>query len=136
MYLVLQNPSSLYMSSKICNKPFILYRLDHNQKIRRITHSIPTRDYYLSSPPEKVCDVYRAYMMLGQMMRDPKNKIDYKLKPGEVVTFNNCRVLHGRTEFTPTETGNRHLQGSYLDWDLINARLRSLGQSLGRPFYE
>jgi gamma-butyrobetaine dioxygenase len=113
-----------------CHPSFVIslsfYRLDHNQKIRRFTYNNHVRDYHLSSPPEKVCDLYRAYMMLGQMMRDPKNKIDYKLKPGEVVTFNNSRVLHGRTEYTPTETGSRHLQGTYLDWDLINARLGNL----------
>ena len=67
-------------------------------------------------------------------MRDSKNKIDYKMKSGEMVTFNNSRVLHGRSAYTPTETGGRHLQGIYLDWDLIYARLRSLGKSLGLPF--
>lgn len=75
-------------------------------------------------------------MMLGQMMRDSENRIDHKLQPGEMVSFNNSRVLHGRSEYTPTGTGNRHLQGTYLDWDLINGRLRSLGKSLGRPFNE
>ncbi|XP_031569690.1 gamma-butyrobetaine dioxygenase-like [Actinia tenebrosa] len=110
--------------------------LDHNKKIRRFTYNNHVRDYHLTSPPEKVCDIYRGYMLLGQMMRDPENKIDQKLQKGEMVTFNNSRVLHGRSEFTPTRAGNRHLQGTYLDWDLIYARLRSLGQSLGRPFNE
>lgn len=70
------------------------------------------------------------------MMRLPQNRIDYKLKPGEMITFNNSRVLHGRTAYTPTASGGRYLQGAYLDWDLMYGRLRSLGSFLGQPFDE
>ncbi|KAK3744829.1 hypothetical protein QZH41_008811, partial [Actinostola sp. cb2023] len=111
-----------------------VFELDYTRKITRFTYNNHVRDYYLRGTPEKVCDIYKGYLKLGSMMRDSKNKIDYKMKPGEMVTFNNSRVLHGRSAYTPTETGGRHLQGIYLDWDLIYARLRSLGKSLGLPF--
>ena len=40
-------------------------------------------------------------------------------------TFNNRRLLHGRTEFDPN-SGHRHLQGYYMDRDEIIGRLKYL----------
>lgn len=90
----------------------------------------------MHNTPERVQDIYRGYVKIGTMMRDEQNAIYYKMVPGEMTTFNNSRVLHGRTAYKPTASGGRHLQGTYLDWDLIYGRLRSLGTSLGRPFEE
>ena len=38
------------------------------------------------------------------------------LQSGDLVMFDNCRLLHGRTRFNPAE-GLRHLQGCYIDID-------------------
>ncbi|CAN0592757.1 unnamed protein product, partial [Ectocarpus sp. 12 AP-2014] len=38
------------------------------------------------------------------------------------------RVLHGRREFDPN-SGVRHLQGTYLDRDMLASRLRVLARS-------
>ena len=40
-------------------------------------------------------------------------------------SFNNRRLLHGRTEFDPN-SGHRHLQGYYMDRDEIIGRLNFL----------
>ena len=40
-------------------------------------------------------------------------------------SFNNRRLLHGRTEFDPN-SGHRHLQGYYMDRDEIIGRLNYL----------
>ena len=50
------------------------------------------------------------------------------LKPGDIFSFNNRRLLHGRTEFDPN-SGHRHLQGYYMDRDEIIGRLRYLKSS-------
>ena len=52
---------------------------------------------------------------------------------GDIVTFTNRRVLHGRTGYKvdPQENRQRHLEGAYVDLDEINSRGRALKQKLG-----
>ncbi|MDZ7750014.1 MAG: TauD/TfdA family dioxygenase [Halofilum sp. (in: g-proteobacteria)] len=84
----------------------------------------------LRLPPEQVEPFYRAYRRLWEMLRDPAYTIRFRLRPGEMMAFDNLRVLHGRTEFYPS-TGFRHLQGTYLDRDLIRSRQRVLERGAG-----
>ena len=51
-------------------------------------------------------------------------------KTGEMVTFNNLRVLHGRTAFGRDLKGERLVQGAYLDWDEVRSRIRVLKAKL------
>jgi len=51
------------------------------------------------------------------MLNETERRVDFRLGKGDLWVFNNLRMLHGRTEFTPT--GNRHLQGCYVDLDGI-----------------
>jgi gamma-butyrobetaine dioxygenase len=51
--------------------------------------------------------------------------VRFRLKAGDIFSFNNLRLLHGRTEFDPN-SGNRHLQGYYMDRDEIRGRLSFL----------
>ena len=44
-----------------------------------------------------------------------------------MIAFDNRRVLHGRNAFNPN-SGRRHLQGTYLDLDLLESRLRVLAR--------
>ena len=50
----------------------------------------------------------------------PHNEID-------IYSFNNRRVLHGRKEYDPN-SGERHLQGYYIDRDEIIGRLNFLNK--------
>ena len=84
--------------------------------------------------PEKTIQLYEAYLTIGRMLRDPANQIEHKMVPGDVVTFHNNRVLHGRSAFNITETSNRWLQGFYLDWDTIYSRIRVLAKRFNIPF--
>jgi len=59
--------------------------------------------------------------------RDPKYRLTLKLKAGEMVVFDNRRVLHGRDAFDPS-TGYRHLHGCYVDRGEFSSRLRQLGR--------
>ena len=71
-------------------------------------------------------DAYRAFVDL--LDRDD-SAIEITLQPGELVAFDNRRVLHGRRAFHSTE--RRHLQGCYIDIDAIHstARLTATQQS-------
>lgn len=63
------------------------------------------------------------------MTRDPAYGIALKLAGGEMVVFDNRRVLHGREAFDPS-TGFRHLHGCYVDRGEWDSRLRVLDRSL------
>ena len=39
---------------------------------------------------------------LNECMRDDKFRFTHQLQPGELVIFNNRRVMHGRTAYDPT----------------------------------
>jgi gamma-butyrobetaine dioxygenase len=71
---------------------------------------------------------YDAYVAMWNMLRDPANVLTLRLAAGETLCFDNRRILHGRTEFNP-QSGRRHLQGCYVDRDMLESRLRKL--SLG-----
>jgi gamma-butyrobetaine dioxygenase len=68
---------------------------------------------------------YDAYVALWQMLRDPANVLTLRLEAGETLCFDNRRILHGRDEFNP-QSGRRHLQGCYVDRDMVESRLRRL----------
>ena len=72
--------------------------------------------------PKKMKKFYDAYQFFASLLHNNKFKIDFRLEAGDIFCFNNRRVLHGRTEFDPN-SGNRHLQGYYVERDEIIARL-------------
>ena len=74
---------------------------------------------------------YRAYRAYMAKTRDPKYRLTLKLKAGEMVVFDNRRVLHGRASFDPA-TGFRHLHGCYVDRGEFSSRLRLLSLAKGQ----
>lgn len=82
----------------------------------------------LRLPAETIDAWYRAYRRFWQLLHDPRHQIAFSLAPGEMVAFDNRRVLHGRSAFDPN-TGRRHLQGTYLDRDMLESRLRVLARA-------
>ena len=82
----------------------------------------------ISAPPERVGALCRALRAFGAVIREPALECRYRLGPGELLIFDNRRVLHGRAAFDP-RTGGRHLQGCYLDRDQLLSRIRVLERS-------
>ena len=80
---------------------------------------------FINTPAESVQKVYEAYYNINGMLRDPKYQLQYKLEEGDVLVFDNNRILHGRTSFD-SQTSSRLLHGLYLDWDNIKSTLRVL----------
>jgi gamma-butyrobetaine dioxygenase len=72
---------------------------------------------------------YRAYRSYMIKTRDTKYRITLKLKAGEMVVFDNRRILHGRDSFDPS-TGFRHLHGCYVDRGEFASRLRLLSRKI------
>jgi gamma-butyrobetaine dioxygenase len=79
----------------------------------------------LDVPPDRMLDTYRAVRAFVGIVRSGRFEIRARLQPGDVMCFDNYRVLHGRTEFDPN-SGHRHLQGCYIDRDDFLSRIRTL----------
>ncbi len=89
-----------------------------------IRFSVATMDA-LDCHPDEMEKVYNAHLRFGNLLHDEKFVINFRLKAGDIFSFNNRRLLHGRTEFDPN-SGHRHLQGYYMDRDEIIGRLNYL----------
>ncbi|WP_208351843.1 TauD/TfdA family dioxygenase [Pseudaestuariivita rosea] len=79
-------------------------------------------------PADVMMDYYGAYRAFMAKTRDAKYQLTLKLKAGEMVVFDNRRVLHGRQAFDPS-TGFRHLHGCYVDRGEFASRLRLLAKT-------
>ena len=86
-----------------------------------IRFSVATMDA-LDCHPDIMNKVYKAHHRFGNLLHDDRFQIKFRLNPGDIFSFNNRRVLHGRTAFDPN-SGHRHLQGYYIDRDEILGRL-------------
>jgi len=89
-----------------------------------IRFSVATMDA-LDCHPDDMEKIYNAHLRFGNLLHDDKFVIKFRLESGDIFSFNNRRLLHGRTEFDPN-SGNRHLQGYYMDRDEIIGRLNYL----------
>ena len=76
-------------------------------------------------------DIGRAYESLrifADLAHDPRFMVEFPFRPGDLVGFDNRRVLHGRGSFDAAG-GSRHLRGCYVDHDDLYSRLRVLGRN-------
>ena len=104
--------------------------LDVTGGLRAIQFS-PRLDFVPLFPPERLDVYYRARRLFDHRLRAPDFEIRFLLKAGDLVMFDNCRLLHGRTGFDPAE-GLRHLQGCYIDIDGPRSLYRVLRRQLGQ----
>jgi gamma-butyrobetaine dioxygenase len=72
-----------------------------------------------------IVEYYRAYKALMTNIKQPKYALELKLQAGEMMIFDNKRVMHGRNSFDPT-TGDRHLRGYYIDHTEVDSKIRML----------
>ncbi|WP_092022404.1 2-trimethylaminoethylphosphonate dioxygenase [Marinobacter zhejiangensis] len=89
-------------------------------KVRYNNRSIDT----VRLAPESVAAFYQAYRHYAGILERPELKLTFKLRPGDLVVFDNTRVMHARTAFSAG--GQRHLQGAYADLDGLYSTLAVL----------
>lgn len=73
---------------------------------------------------------HAARKRLGLLFEDPSYELRFRLNAGELMMFDNNRVLHGRTSFDPSE-GHRQLQGCYVDRDGPRSQYLVLQRTFG-----
>jgi gamma-butyrobetaine dioxygenase len=79
-------------------------------------------------PFEQQQRAYDAMRLFSQVAHDPRFMIASPFEPGDLVGFDNRRILHGRDAFDPA-AGRRRLRGCYIDHDDLFSRLRMLRRS-------
>ncbi len=77
--------------------------------------------------PDLMYDFYIAFRELMSCIRTSPHNIEYVLRPGEMVVFDNQRILHGRASFDPN-SGERHLRGYYIEHNEVENRIRMLAK--------
>ncbi|XP_033739852.1 gamma-butyrobetaine dioxygenase-like [Pecten maximus] len=84
----------------------------------------------LEVPEDDVADYYRAYQLFARAISNFHTKNEVRLKPGDLVAFNNRRMAHSRNAFT-YGSGERHFQGCYVNICEYKSRLVSLTKKYG-----
>jgi gamma-butyrobetaine dioxygenase len=72
--------------------------------------------------PEDMPRAYAAMKVFSQLAAQERFRIAYPFTPGDMVGFDNRRILHGRDEFS--SGGKRHLRGMYIDQDEVRSFVR------------
>ncbi len=67
----------------------------------------------------RMADFYEAYRCFALHLRQGEHHLRMRMDKGDMVVFDNWRVLHARTSFSTA----RHLQGCYLTKDSVYSRV-------------
>lgn len=78
-------------------------------------------------PANEVEDAYQAVRRFMRLIQSPELVCRYPFAAGDLIAFDNRRILHGRDAFDPN-SGARELEGCYLDRDELHSRLRVLAR--------
>ena len=83
-------------------------------------------------PLEQIEEFYTALRELLNLSYAGDGQIEFKLLAGEMLVFNNQRLMHGRTAFDSTGS-KRHVRSCHVDLDEFYSRLRSIYSSQQDP---
>jgi len=101
--------------------------LDREGKLYLIRFSNQQRRE-LSIPFEDIENFYFSYNLFSKMVNDPTNQLKFRFQPGNILMFNNLRILHAREAFN-LNSGLRHLQLASTDIEMVYSRLRRLSNN-------
>ncbi|MGB1239391.1 MAG: clavaminate synthase family protein [Pseudomonadales bacterium] len=73
-------------------------------------------------PEPQMSQIYQALKIFDQLSKDSANQFILAMRPGDMIVFDNWRLLHGRKAFE----GQRHMAGSYINREDFESRLRML----------
>ena len=72
---------------------------------------------------------YASYRLFAGLLRNPRFQLKRHLADGDLVAFDNRRILHGRTAFSAAKS-LRHLRGCYLTRDSVYSETALLRRKL------
>ena len=102
------------------NRPVL--RCHADGRLAQVTFNNYDRDT-MRLPDHDMRALYAGICRFDQMVNDPAMQWRYTLQPGDMLVFDNWRVLHGRGAFS----GMRKMAGSYINREDFESRIRSCG---------
>lgn len=99
-----------------------IFRLGANGDIAQVTFNNYDRDT-VRLPDRDMRQLYAAIRSFEARANAPEYQWRYTLKPGEMLVFDNWRVLHGRGAFQ----GRRKMSGAYVNREDYESRVRMRG---------
>lgn len=101
-----------------------MIELDEHGEVSGLTISQHMADIF-DLPQTLLDDHYPAFHRFGRMLQEPRYVMNFRLKAGECITFDNHRIVHGRAGYSAT-SGERHLCGCYTDRAEMRSTYRAL----------
>eukprot|EP00913_Durusdinium_trenchii_P028977 g27170.t1 len=83
------------------------------------------------APPMDLQTTTKFYKAFGHATSQP-NAVVMQFKPGEILVFDNRRILHARSQILPTD-GERWVQGAYIDRDGLWLAFERLRRRQAQP---
>jgi gamma-butyrobetaine dioxygenase len=120
---ILKEGPAFYASGPVIR----LNRTGHVDGIRLLDRGTAPFDI----PEHMVVDYYDALRILLTYIYDPKHSLTVKIEAGQMLVFNNQRMLHGRTAFDP-KVSHRHVRSCNVDLDEFYSSLRVAYRELER----
>ena len=74
---------------------------------------------------KKIDSYIDARRKLWDLIKDKKNNIRIKQRPGDMLILDNYRVLHGRGAYRDTKN-RRYFRQGYMDRDIFQSKLKTL----------
>ena len=114
----------IYQRNSVVHSPVIVTGSNgHPIQMRQRYNKFAGLD--LSSINEELIMAYfKAYAHFQQKLDDPANQIKFILRPGDMVLFDNYRMIHGRSKVYPRTT--RTMFAGYVDKEVYESRYRLL----------
>ncbi len=72
---------------------------------------------------------FAAYRLFARLLLEERFQLKLRMEVGQLVLFDNRRILHGRAAFTAGD-GTRHLRGCYLARDSVQSETALLRRRL------
>ena len=110
-----------------------LFRLDRDKKLKQMCYSDEFRSNVMSLEPKLMKSFHKAYFRYSELLYDKKSSFEYKMRPGDMMAFNNFRILHARSEYKDRSDNVRLLEIGYFDWDCAHSKFRILAAKQGLP---
>lgn len=98
-----------------------VFRLDPRGRLLQVSFNNHDRAPF-ALPEKEMNELYEALSIFDHLIRDRANQFAFGQRKGDMVIFDNWRLLHGRLAFE----GVRHMAGSYLNREDFESRMRML----------
>ena len=105
-------------------------QLNHRGEVIAV-HWSPPFEGPLQVHPNLVERYYSAYHHFAKWLQDSEDIIEFRSQPGDLLSFNNRRVLHARRGFQ-LNGGQRHFQGAYVNIDEFKSEYMCLSRKFGQ----